>query len=125
MILKCLKSVKAGGTYYAPGSMIDLDDEAEVKRLVSLRVVEYLPSESPQEVSEEVDETSPEISVVEELTQVAGVNADLAERMVKAGVTGIAMLQEMSPDELDAMDIKGIGVKTAAAIIKDAVESFE
>lgn len=125
MILKCLKSVKAGGTYYAPGSMIDLDDGAEVKRLVSLRVVEYLPSESPQEVSEEVDETSPEISVVEELTQVAGVNADLAERMVKAGVTGIAMLQEMSPDELDAMDIKGIGAKTAAAIIKDAVESFE
>jgi predicted flap endonuclease-1-like 5' DNA nuclease len=128
MIIKLINAVKAGGHMNPPGSTVEMDD-AEAKRLVGLGAAEFLPESSP--VSEDIEPDEMEDSndksddVIDELTQLKGVNEDMAQRMIDAGINGIAQLLEMEPDALADLKISGIGIKKAEAIIADAQLNFE
>jgi hypothetical protein len=127
----CRQAIKTGGKYASPGSIVNVEDD-EAARLVRLGAAEFIsstpataPATAPTETGEADDGDDGSIDreeAIAELAQIKGVNDKWATDMFEAGITGIGMLQDMSPDALNDLPIKGIGAKKAADIIADAKE---
>lgn len=120
MKIKTIGTIKYGGKYHTPGTALEVKDD-EAKRLVALAVAEYL---SPEDAGNDSDDDDGELTLEQELEQLKGVGDSMAKAMVEAGITGIEQIQSMTPEELDALPIPGIGKAKAKAIIDDANENF-
>lgn len=130
-LLKVLKSIKSGGKYYAPGSLLGVEDEKEQERLVKLKVAEYLPSaeelsaaavEATEAAKIASDNAVKKEEIIDELSQVKGVGKKMALEMVSKGIKGIASLQKMDVVQLMDLKLKGLNPKKAQAILNDAAE---
>jgi len=145
MLIELLKTVKAGGVYYSPGSALETSDE-EAKRLVKLKVAQFPRTDEPEPESEpepvqepepEGSESEPEGSepepegsepetAIEELQQVKGVTKAIATQLVAGGISDIESLQNCSVEDLMELNLRGVGEKKAEAILRDANEfTFE
>lgn len=128
MDVMLLKTVKAGGTYHSPGSVLSVDTD-EAKRLVKLGVAEYIQERSEEGPEENVNEAEAEnggldegdeADALKELLQVDGMKKEFAEALIEKGIDTISQLQSMNADGLKALSIKGLGRRTAETIIEDA-----
>lgn len=123
MQVETVNMIKAGGEYLAPGSIVELDQDEAVSLLeagVVKEIGEPVEEEEPDEPENESGSESgdDDLSPVEELCNVKGINEELAEALVEKGIDSIAALQKVNKNVL--VEIPGIGKVTAERIIEDA-----
>jgi len=124
MKLKALNLIKSNGEWVQPGTMFEVKNKKEAKRLIETGAVEVytepVESDSDSEpVTEKADSVQKEV-VIEVLMTVEGINRRIAEELSKRGVKSLEGIIELGTEKL--IKVPGIGADTARKILDSVKE---
>jgi len=123
MIIKTNRPIKYKGQWIQPGQIVDLDlPKKEIDGLMTSGVIGKNEVSGPASSDDGAGsgDNFDRAAAIEELSQVKGVNKDIAGALIDKGYKSIEDLQKASAEDL--VEISGIGQKTSVSIIEDANE---
>lgn len=123
-LVKALVAIKYKGAWHnpaTPSSVFEMDDDL-AKTMASKNQIAFVAELEEVQTNLAKDEEDAAIlaAQIEELTQIKGVDEDIAKAFIKLGFDSIEKLQQAEIEKIQR--VKGVGKAKAKDIIDDANE---